>query len=609
MCGINGIFSRNKLSDLNLRITKMNQSIAYRGPDSSNYVVKESALALGHQRLAIIDLDKRSMQPMTSNNKRYMLVFNGEIYNFKELKSDLNYEFRTTSDTEVILAYVEQYGIERFLLNSNGMFSIALYDDLKKELVLARDRMGIKPLYYYLDNDILIFSSEIKGILHSGLVEAYFNVEMIDEYLGYRYIREPYTFFRNIYQLESGCYMKIDRSLKHNKKLYWQLPQEFNSSTHYSEQDIACEFETLLTQAIKCRLVSDVPVGTYLSGGVDSSIITAIASKLMGNKPINTYTVGFPELNEFYYSEMVAKRYQTSHHNILVSSDDYFNKIDEVIGYKDAPLAVPNEIPLSIMSEWLKKDITVVLSGEGADELLGGYGRIFRSAFDYQNHKSHIGKQNFYEYFIKKYEYISRDIRNHYLNTEYPYRFEFDSDIQDMFRKHNDEENIFRFFHTYHIKGLLQRLDTTTMLASVEARVPFLDHTLLEYSYKQIPYNLKLKWKSKSFMELAKLHTADEYSEKYDIPKYLLKKISYKYLPAAVIERKKQGFPVPLNDWQVRLERKATMLLSDACWLKQDSLGGLLEESQRSDRSGQMIWMFINIELFRRKYFEKSWVY
>lgn len=606
MCGINGMFSTSNIQDIEKRIDKMNDLIAHRGPDDKSQRIISDKAAFGHRRLSIIDTSSRSNQPMTSNSGRWTIAFNGEIYNHLELKKDLNYDFKTTSDTEVILACVEVLGFRTFLENSNGMFAIALYDNVENRLLLARDRLGIKPLFYYLDAERIVFSSEVKGILGSGLVEANFNESAIDEYLGYRYVREPYTFFNNIFQLDSGSFMSIDNDFKINFEKFWDLPNEFNNDQHYDESELSKQFDAQVTAAIKRRLMADVPLGTYLSGGVDSSLISAITS-LNSNTRVNTYTIGFSELNEFEYARIVAEKYNTIHHEIIIDTNDYFNMMNEVIGYKDAPLGVPNEVPLALMSKVLKENITVVLSGEGADELMGGYGRIYRAPFDYENHI--IKTKSFYQYFTELYEYVPRTIRDNYLNSDTKLRNKFDEKVKMEFSHRTNEENVFKFFHKYHVKGLLNRVDITTMLASVEARVPFLDHELVEFSYKSIPYDLKLRWKSNELKEESKKLTSNEYSEVNDIPKYLLRKIGYDYLQDEIIERKKVGFPVPLNEWMHSLEKQAKDILKDAYWLKKDKIEELIEESKDNARAGQIIWMFINLELFRKKYFEKSWLY
>ncbi|NNC50728.1 MAG: asparagine synthase (glutamine-hydrolyzing) [Flaviramulus sp.] len=602
MCGITGIYSIRNISNLEERIQKMNSSIKHRGPDAGGEYI-DNNLALGHRRLSIIDTREVSNQPMHSNSNLWHLVFNGEIYNFEEIKAQLNYNFKTTSDTEVILAALEEKGIDWFINQANGMFAIALYNSETKALFLVRDRLGIKPLYFYNDGENFIFASEIKAILSSGLVDAEFNEEAVDEYLANRYIRAPYTFFKNIIQVNPGTYLSVNKDLSTVENKYWDIPDAFNISTEYNEEEILNGLDEELNKAIKYRLIADVPLGTYLSGGVDSSLITAITA-LNKKEKVNTYTIGFEEMNEFEYSEVIAGKYQTEHHEILMKKEDYMSNWERLINFKDAPLGVPNEIPLAVMSSKLKEKITVVLSGEGADELMGGYGRIFRAPFDYANEDT---KESFYDYFIAKYDYVPRSMRDQLINTPKSYRDKFDKEIKADFRKNTNEESIFRFFHKYHVKGLLQRVDMTTMQTSVEARVPFLDHNLIEFSYNKIPYDLKLRWINDEAESQARSMNSNQYSETLDTPKYLLRKLSYKYLPKEIIERKKIGFPVPLTEWFDNLESLANELLPNANWLKEGVVNDLIKKSKTESRAGQILWMFINIELFKRNYFNKQW--
>lgn len=606
MCGINGIISKAPIDNLKDRVLRMNRSIAHRGPDAENMLeIIENRAMLGHRRLSVIDLSARSDQPMRAEESSNVITYNGEIYNYRELKKNLNYHFKTKSDTEVLLAGLSEEGLS-FINKCNGMFGFGFWDCDKNELILCRDRLGIKPLYYYWDGEKVVFSSEIKGILNSGLVKVEFNYDAIDDYLGYRYVREPYTFFKNIYQVEAGTACRFDRYLRKNTYRYWDIPTSFNMEEEYCEKRIREQFKDKLLQAIKRRLVSDVPLGTYLSGGVDSSILSAITAMLSENQ-INTYTIGFDEMNEFAYSRMVAEKYDTIHHEILINKEDYIEKMEKIISYKDAPLGVPNEIPLAIMSQKLKERITVVLSGEGADELLGGYGKIFRSPFDYRNHTS---KLDFYNYFIEKYEYVPRYIRDKYVNCDAGVRNRFDMIANEKFSTCDNEYNVFWFFHKYHIKGLLQRVDTTTMLTAVEARVPFVDHELIEFAYSEIPYSMKLQWKDEQCRNLAEQSWASEYSEKLDIPKAVLKNVAYDYLPVEVIERKKVGFPVPLDAWKKRLLEIAQHELNDACWLKNTcDVENLLGDCLALPGGVQKIWMFINVQLFYKLYFNKVWEY
>lgn len=432
MCGINGIISKKRIDDIDERILNMNKALRHRGPDAGGTLVDdEKKMALGHRRLSIIDIDSRSNQPFILDDNS-ALVFNGEIYNFKELRNSIRGPIRTESDTEILALGINQYGIE-WIKQCNGMFAFCYKDSKTGTVFLARDRFGIKPLYYYWDGIKLLFSSEIKGILRSGLVDASFNDDVIDDYLGYRYVREPYTFFKNIYQLPAGSYISVknDNTLTITK--FWELPEEFNLEAKYDEDSLFKDFKDELNRAVERRLMADVTLGTYLSGGIDSSLITAITSENSDNS-VNTYTIGFDELNEFEYARKVSEKYGTRHHEIKMSQKNYFEMLETLIEYKDAPLGVPNEVPLALMSKELKKDITVVLSGEGADELLGGYGKIFRAPFDYQ----HVDKgtsEDFYTYFINKYEYVPRELRDKYLRVQSPLREKYDKEWGEFFAK------------------------------------------------------------------------------------------------------------------------------------------------------------------------------
>lgn len=608
MCGINGIISRNKLTSIEERIGRMNNSIAHRGPDADQFITRKDRIALGHRRLSILDLDPRSNQPMRLDGGKYIIVFNGEIFNFNEIAEQLKeyHTFQTSCDTEVLLAALEYKGVEWALQQANGFFAFAAYNTFEDTTIIARDRFGIKPLYYTIQHDSFIFSSEIKGILNSGLFNPAFNNFAIDDYLAMRYVREPYTFFKDIYQVRSSTYLVLKSDLTFTEHKYWSLPA-LNFEENFDEEKVVKETEAELLKAFHRWFVSDVPVGSYLSGGVDSSLTTAILKNYSDQK-ISTYTIGFEDekYNEFRYAKVVADQYKTDHHVLLCSSANYFADWVRLIRFKDAPIAVPNEIPLAQMSSALKQDMTVVISGEGADELFGGYGRIFRSAFDYSNDSKGYG--SFYDYFISKYDYVPRTLRDKYLSFDCKsHREKEDEIIRTDFEKHRNEENIFRFFHSYHIQGLLQRVDMTTMQTSVEARPPFLDHELVEYVYTKVPYSLKLKWNDEDAKQQATAMTSNSYSETLDTPKYILKKISENYIPKELIYRKKMGFPVPLTEWFPELQERAKVVLKDAKWLNQEELNSLISEIKENDRAGQILWMFMNVQLFYNQYFDRNW--
>ena len=412
-----------------------------------------------------------------------------------------------------------------------------------------------------------------------------------------------FTFFKNIFQVKSSNLILIDSNLNIESKKFWNITDKFNLEKEYDETKILNKFRNEIEKSIEYRQVADVEVGTYLSGGLDSSIITAYTS-IMSNKTLNSYTIGFRDLNEFEYSDIVANKFKTCHHKILLKKEDYLKNWNELIRFKDSPLGVPNEIPLAIMSNKLKEKITVVLSGEGADELMGGYGRIFRSPFDFSNSKV---ENNFYDYFINLYDYVPRSIRKSLLIGENKFMSYFDNQILSESKSYSNEEFVFRYFHKYHIKGLLQRVDMTTMQTSVEARVPFLDHNLVDFSYSEIPYDLKLKWNSENSVNKAKNSNSNAYSELLDTPKYLLRQVGKKLLPENIVDRRKVGFPVPLSEWFGDLESLANDYLTNVNWLKKNSLNELIKRSKNHARSGQILWMFLNVEMFKKTYFNKDW--
>ena len=607
MCGINGIYSNVRVNKIKARISRMNGALAHRGPDGNGYCVIDDKIAFGHLRLAIVDLTNNASQPMNSFNDRYTIVYNGEIYNFLELKKYvIDYPFKSSSDTEVIIAFIGKFGLDKFLELANGMFAFALMDKKYNKLYLVRDRLGIKPLYYTLNDLLVVFSSEIKGILASGLYDASMNVDAIDDYLAYRYVREPNTFFKDIFQVPSGHYVELCSDMLIKTKKYWDLPNYFNMCSRYDQSQICDRFTEVLDNTIKIRYPHEVFAASYLSGGLDSSVISGVLFK--NQLKVKTYSVGIPGFNEFEYANTVAGLYKTEHENFEILKNKFLDldALKQIIGFKDGPLGVPNEVLLYFLSKKIKKDGNkVVFSGEGADELLGGYGRIYRLGFEYENKNI---TSSFYEYFINKYEYVSRDLRNNFLGTGSYYRDYFDEKICNDSRLIKNEEFIFRFFYNYHIKSLLQRLDSSTMSHGLEARTPFLDHRLIEFAFSEVPYDLKLHWKSAQSMLDAKNTTVENISEILDIPKYLLKLVGEQLsLPREIIYRKKVGFPVPLNAWSSDLETMAKDILNQANWLNWAYLRNYI--ARKPYNYGQVLWMLINLEIFIRQFFSRNYVW
>jgi asparagine synthase (glutamine-hydrolysing) len=599
MCGINGIvsFGESKINSLNKRIEKMNASMFYRGPDNNEVFIGRN-FALGHLRLSILDLDPRSNQPMRYKN--HCLVFNGEIFNYKKIAEELDVELRTDSDTEVVLVSIVEKGINWFLSRANGFFAIVIINEDNGNVILARDRFGIKPLVYSKFNDTLIFSSEIKGLLESGLVEPEFRSDKVEEYLSYRFILEPDTFFSGVYQIESGTYHTYDNEGAKSVIRYWDVPNTKDFGIE-NEEDVIRELSEKVVSAVYDWALTDVPLGAFLSGGVDSSLTSAILSRDIDN--LKTYTIGYSEkgFNEFEFARKVSDYIGSDHTELNDDLKSYSENWDKLIALKDAPLSVPNEVPLAVMCDELSKDITVVISGEGADELFGGYGKIFR--LPYELNKNNLS-QNMFDAFIDEYSYMSKGFLSKHFKKQ---SHSFEEKVKQVLESSLDNQDfMYRVFHSIHIKGLLARVDMTSMQASIEARPPFLNHELVEYVYENIPNSLKLKWKDEIPPNTL---SPKDYSEVFDIPKYPLKKVAEQFIPEDIIYRKKMGFPVPLDDWFNDLINQLDMKskVFEGILASDESLENFFADLRKESRFGQSLWMLLNLQKFYNQYFTKNW--
>jgi len=639
MCGIAGIYHfdpERKVDEGLLR--RMTTLLRHRGPDDEGFFVNGNA-GLGHRRLAIIDL-VTGHQPMSNRDSSLWLVVNGEIYNFRELRdelSSLGHTFSTKSDSEVIIHSYEEWGVD-CINRFNGMFAFALLDLKRRRLVLARDRLGIKPLYYSIVDDTVIFASEVKSILLYPGIDRDPDPVAISQYLGYRSPLGRRTMFKGIEKLPAGHLMIVERN-RIKEIEYWDIPIQ-KEKRDRGEEYYKSRIRSLLSESVKRRMISDVPFGAYLSGGLDSSIVVALMAQ-QTDDPVKTYTIRFEEegFDETRYAREVADRYGTEHHEIHVREDHNVELIRKLISFKDAPLSVANEVPLHIMSRELKKDITVVLSGEGADELFAGYGRIFRSPFDYErvllfNESSDLplefreefikkikrlyGKESFdgeVDHFLSKYHWLSFEDRETILSEDLLDEINGDTETLDYFAEKFDRardlshyERIAYVFQRIHLEGLLMRVDMTTMATAVEARVPFVDHELVEFVFN-IPFHYKLRWKSPVHMALSGLLTSDEISEKLDIPKYILRETFKEMLPESIIRRKKMGFPVPLNRW---FKGKYIKSVKDVLLDGETASRGIfnmraVEKWLRSEKTDEhsfslKLWMLFNLELWFREY-------
>ena len=381
MCGIAGIISKkNELSDMNQILTHFKKVIKHRGPNDEGMHI-EPLMGCTQVRLSIVDI-AGGKQPMYSANKKIGIVYNGEVYNYKELRYGLmnrGYSFQTDCDTEVILKLYEEYGTDSFKM-LNGMFAFFIWDNFKEVKYLVRDHMGIKPLYIYEDNDIFIFSSEIKIILCSPKVDLCLDTRGFQDYLMFRYTHAPFTLFKNISRLSAGTYIEFKENTP-SIYTYWDV--EYNPIESYSISTLTDDICNTLDNIIKSQLMGEVPIGALLSGGIDSSIIAYFLRH--NNAKLKTFNIGYPEINEFEFSREVAKKFELDHIEILTTPELFIKDFHRIAMHLDEPIADPACFPLFVLCEELKKHVTVILSGEGGDELFAGYpqyGKTVRATGD-----------------------------------------------------------------------------------------------------------------------------------------------------------------------------------------------------------------------------------
>ncbi len=558
MCGIVGILSYGKQNSERENITAMAGSISYRGPDNTGYFSAEH-IELGHLRLSILDLSTSAHQPMISSDGNFIIVYNGEVYNFPEIRAELQNQgvtFKTTSDTEVILELYAKVGTET-PAKLRGMFAFAIWDIRKEELFIARDRLGQKPLKFYNDEHRFIFASELKAILKHPQVPREIDYTAIDQYLSLKYVPAPRTGFIGIYKLEPAHWLTIRKDGLIHKERYWQLNYEPKSKHNkkYWEEIV----ENKLKEAIQIMLVSDVPIGAHLSGGIDSSLIVALMSE-MSPQPINTYSIGFAEkdYDELPYAKLVADKYHTKHHTYLVNPDIQ-EIMNDVVYHYEEPYADASAIPSWYLARETGRDITVVLNGDGGDENFAGYDRykavrlhIFLKFIPYKKHLSSlthklfgITQKNIFWYLtrlLKSYhphrvqffnnliKYISDEEKELLYTDEFKNKINFNKTKETIIKKSNLNWLDYLLsigIETHLPDDLLVKVDIASMAHSLEARSPMLDHEFVELTAK-----LPTKYK---------LH--------HNKSKYLLREIAYKYLPKDCIDRKKQGFTLPLKHW------------------------------------------------------------
>lgn len=504
-------------------MNNMNIALAHRGPDDSGLYL-DKFIGLGHRRLSIIDI-RNGKQPMSNEDGTIWLTYNGEIYNYRELKQQLSekgHEFKTDCDTEVIVHAYEEYGTES-VLKFNGMFSFAVWDDKNETLFLARDRLGIKPLYYAVLDDYFIFASEIKAILQHPAVKTGVEINSIPEYLFCTSLLNGNTMFRNIYSLSAGHVIIFRNKTKQIVK-YWDIELSDIQEDEFSFERHKRRIYNLLEDAVSMRLMSDVPFGSLLSGGVDSSIISALAASSLSNGKLRTFSIEYSENMELCrhnsdtkYAHMMAHALQTDHREFILHPEAYYDILGKVIWHTEKPVELTTP-SLYLLHENLKKHVTVALTGEGADELFGGYFFFLKEA-----QRNRINEFPWAPYFNEVSMLLSPDIEK-----ETKFKENVKSTIHDLlnrFDSHDFLNKVLYMFIKLYLLEMLERQDKTSMAWGVEARVPFLDHRLVEYIM-----NIPSKYKLKNGVE-----------------KYILRESFRNLVPSEVIDRKKKPFPFPVD--------------------------------------------------------------
>lgn len=571
MCGITGFWDLSgQLSDekMQLVVKQMSDRLLHRGPDDGGgWVDVRARIALGHRRLSILDLSAQGHQPMHSKSDRYTIVFNGEIYNFLELRQNLaslGHKFRGNSDTEVMLASFSQWGVVSAVDRLTGMFAFGLWDKQEQVLYLGRDRLGEKPLYYGWVGDTFLFGSELKALKAYPEWHGEIDRKAIALLMRHSYIPEPYSIYQNIYKLPPGTLLTVDGG---NKSLipvpYWSVKSVVKAGTARpfsgSETEAINQLDSLLHDVVGDQMVADVPLGAFLSGGIDSSCIVALM-QVQSNRQVKTFSIGFNEdaYNEAQYAKAVAQHLGTEHTELYVTAKEAINVIPKLPTLYDEPFADPSQIPTFLVAQLARQQVTVSLSGDGADELFGGYDRYFRGRSIWQKigwmpqswrkaisqclnilspqtlYQSSNKLQKLAQALAAEHpEAIYRELVSHWKQPELLVIGASEPitalnnpqlwvDLPDFTSRMMYLDSV-----TYLPSDILTKVDRATMGMSLEVRVPFLDRRVVEFAW-QIPPSMKIR---------------------NNQGKWLLHQVLYKYVPPSLVERPKMGFGVPIEDW------------------------------------------------------------
>lgn len=647
MCGIAGFITNipipaERLYSISNAIRKVQN---HRGPDDNGiWISDENDVTLIHNRLSIIDLSSTGHQPMCSRSGRYVIVFNGEIYNFTELKTALEKQgakWRGHSDTEIILAGFENWGIEETIRKMVGMFAIALWDKAEKKLTLIRDRAGEKPLYYGRKDNTIMFASELKAFVAHPEFRLELNQDVVATYLRYGYIPSPHSIYRNIYKLLPGSYLQIDH--KSGNKIfrqpvkYWSLGDFVSHQTHKKflsadEATVVNELDTKLQESISLQKVADVPLGAFLSGGIDSSTIVALMQN-QSSRPIQTFTIGFNEkmYDEAKHSKNIAQHLGTDHSELYVSSDDARNVIPDLPHMFDEPFGDSSAIPTFLVSKLARSKVTVSLSGDAGDELFGGYSQYINDAPLWDKIKSYPGwlrrpigsamllvgtevqyadPEDYYKNALrKKLKNYGRLLTSKDIADFYAFNRSIWPDAEKISLTGEGVDNVIKEYlrhpsldgtaaammyadaNTYLPDDILTKVDRAAMAVSLETRVPMLDHRIMEFAFA-LPTKFKIR---------------------NGQGKWILRQVLKKYVPDRLVDRPKMGFGVPVEDWlNGSLHEWAGDLLSYDLLKKQgifdaDAIASVWKQQQAGIKGqSSKLWLVLSFQAWlqtHKKYF------
>ena len=581
MCGIAGIFSKSSINNEKLiSIGKeINKTLYHRGPDENGlWINDESNLLFAHTRLSILDFSNNGSQPMHSSCGRYVIIFNGEIYNHKEIEKNIKLKnegmiFNGHSDTEILIECISIFGLEYTLKKANGMFAIALWDKKDKTLKLARDRFGEKPLYYTNQNNKFLFASELSAFKCIGEFNKILNYNSIQHFLNYSYIPSPLTIYKNVYKLMPSTILEIERSGKTKELIYWKLDKftKKNNINKISEKDNVSIIENKLSTIVKSQMISDAPIGSFLSGGTDSTVISLMMQKQLSNK-LDTFSVGYEDkrYDESNSARNISEILGSNHNELILSDKDIMNIIPNLPTIYDEPFADSSQLPSVLIANYASQKVKVCLTGDGGDEVFGGYNRhlwvkkywpiiskmpifirklisnllkilpernwdqIYKIIFNYKKESSlrlfgekiykianSIDSKNLHEL----HDNFLKTGSNSYLNTDYTiplYDYDFPKNSITPL-----ETFMYMDLKNYLCNDILVKLDRSSMSSSLETRLPFLDHELVEYVYN-LPDQIKMK---------------------NNKTKWILKKILEKHFPKHIVNKSKMGFGVPIDEW------------------------------------------------------------